>query len=104
MEPKKIKRKHRRPSPLRIGFNNLGIDESRKVLYRNFHEVSGLVYLVEISRKDRKVFIVLFEHHAHPHLFKAESLNEKVAHRLLSEHNNSFEQLVGSFYVKFGKL
>ena len=27
-----------------------GIDPKRKVLYRNFHEIDGTVYLVEISR------------------------------------------------------
>ena len=30
----------RRPPPLSIGYNELGIENKRAVLYRNFHEVS----------------------------------------------------------------
>jgi hypothetical protein len=55
------KNKIKRPQPLPIGYNQHGINQSRKVLYRNFHEVSGKVYLIEISRVKLKVFIVLFE-------------------------------------------
>jgi len=30
----------RRPPPLNIGYNELGIKPKRAVLYRNFHEIS----------------------------------------------------------------
>jgi len=45
---------------MNIGFNEFGIDSKRKVLYRNFHVMSGKIYLVEISRNQKKVFILLF--------------------------------------------
>jgi hypothetical protein len=34
---------------MEIGYNELGIAEDRKVLYRQFIEISSIVYLVEIS-------------------------------------------------------
>jgi hypothetical protein len=40
----------RRPPPLKIGYNEYGVTDKRAVLYRNFHEVSNTVYLVEISK------------------------------------------------------
>lgn len=43
-----------------IGFNDVGIEMSRQVLYRNFHMINEVVYLVEISRNPKKVFILLF--------------------------------------------
>lgn len=43
------KRKGKRPPPMEIGYNELGIAEDRKVLYRQFIEISSIVYLVEIS-------------------------------------------------------
>ena len=54
-----------------IGYNELGINSERKVLYRNFHEVSGMMYLIEISRNKTKFFIVLYENYATPDLFIA---------------------------------
>ena len=42
--------------PLKNG-DFVGIDPKRKVLYRNFHDISGTVYLVEISRNALKVHI-----------------------------------------------
>jgi hypothetical protein len=77
-------RKQKRPAPLPIGYNTLGINEDRKVLYRNFHEVSQFVYLVELSRCKHKIFLVLFEHYQQPNRFIADVLNEKIASRLLS--------------------
>ena len=50
----------KRPPPMCIGFNELGIDQKRKVLYRNFHNISGHIYLVEISRSKFKIFILVF--------------------------------------------
>ena len=98
------KKKMRRPPPLPIGFNNVGMDESRKVLYRNFHEISDNCYLVEISRNKTKVFLCLFENYATPDVFIVEVLPEKLAFSLMSRHNNLFEEFVGSFYIVYGKL
>lgn len=87
-----------------IGYNELGIPPKRKVLYRNFHNVSGQIYLVEISRSPKKVFILLFANFERPDEFLAEVLMEKVASKLMHDNGNVFENLVQQFYVKFGKL
>jgi hypothetical protein len=94
----------RRPPPLPIGFNTVGMDETRKVLYRNFHEISDNCYLVEISRNKTKVFLCLFENYATPDVFIVEALPEKLAFSLMARHNNLFEEFVGSFYIVYGKL
>jgi hypothetical protein len=108
METRKVKkrqgRRMKRPPPLPISYNELGIDEKRKVLYRNFHEVSDVVYLIEISRSKTKVFIVLFENYANPDGFIAEALTEKLAFSLMSRHGNLYENFVKSFNVAYGKL
>ena len=31
----------KRPPPMNIGYSEYGIQSNRKVLYRNFHEISG---------------------------------------------------------------
>ena len=56
----------KRPPPMAIGFNESGIEMSRQVLYRNFHQINDTVYLVEISRNQRKVFILLFPNFEKP--------------------------------------
>ena len=56
-----------------------GIDPKRKVLYRNFHDVDGVIYLVEISRNALKVFILLFPNFEAPDIFLFESMAEKKA-------------------------
>lgn len=105
MPARPIKRKKmRRPPPLPIGFNTVGMDETRKVLYRNFHEISDNCYLVEISRNKTKVFLCLFENYATPDVFIVEALPEKLAFSLMARHNNLFEEFVGSFYIVYGKL
>jgi hypothetical protein len=45
------------------------IDDKRKVMYRNFHEISGVVYLCEISRNEKKVFVLLFPNFEKPDIF-----------------------------------
>jgi hypothetical protein len=80
----------RRPPPLQIGYNELGIKPKRAVLYRNFHEISGKVYLIEISRDKKHVFFLLFENYEQPHSFIAEMLLEKIAMKLLQDNQNSF--------------
>jgi hypothetical protein len=89
---------------LKIGFNELGVPMKRAVLYRNFHEISSLVYLVEVSRDIKKVFILLFPNFEQPTSFIGEVLQEKVALKLVSDNNNSFECFIGKFQVKYGKL
>jgi len=48
------------------------------VLYRNFHDISGMVYLVEISRNSKKVFIVMFPNYEKPDIFVHEALSDKI--------------------------
>ena len=64
------------------------------VLYRNFHEINGRVYLVEIARSRAKILIVLFDDYLDPSSFIAEVLTEKVANKLMSENENLFENFV----------
>ena len=48
------------------------IDPKRKVMYRNFHEIGEcfkVVYLVEISRNDKKMFVILFPNYEKPDMF-----------------------------------
>jgi len=59
---------------MKIGFNEHGIKDKRKVLYRNFHNISGKIYLVEISRCKLKVVILLFENFEQPTNFIIEVL------------------------------
>lgn len=56
----------KRPPPMNIGANYDGIEPTRKVLYRNFHEIDSQVYLIEISRNKKKVFILLFPNFERP--------------------------------------
>jgi hypothetical protein len=74
------------------------------VLYRNFHEISQAIFLVEISRDSRNVFVLLFENFENPTSYKAEVLREKIALKLMQESANSFETFVSKFYIKFGRL
>ncbi len=97
-----IARRH--PPPMNIGFNELGIDSKRKVLYRNFHEMSSKIYLVEISRDQKKVFILLFPDFDKPEEYISEVLTEKIAGKLMKENKNLFEKLIQKFFVKFNKL
>ena len=81
-----------------------GIDPKRKVLYRNFHNVDGTIYLVEISRNQLKVFILLFPNFEAPDIFICEIMPEKKAQKLMTESDNMFEELVKKFHIKYGKL
>lgn len=56
-----------------------GVDRKRKVLYRNFHDIDGTIYLVEISRNSLKVFILLFPNFEAPDIFIYEIMAEKKA-------------------------
>lgn len=73
----------KRPPALNIGYNEWGIEPKRAVLYRNFHEISGKIYLVEISRNKTKIFILLFENFENPTRHIAEVLLEKIALKLM---------------------
>ena len=94
----------RRPPPLQIGYNEEGIEPQRQVLYRNFHMIESTIYLVEISRNARKVFIILFPNYEAADVYKACVLSEKQAQKLMKESNNMFEVFIQKFYLKFGKL
>ena len=94
----------RRPPPMNIGFNDSGIEMSRQVLYRNFHQIEDSVYLVEISRNPKKVFILLFPNFERPDEYIKEVLTDKIATKLMAESGNIFENFIASFYVKYSKL
>lgn len=95
----------KRPPPMPIKTCDLiGIDSKRKVLYRNFHSISGKIYLVEISRNQIKVFIILFPNFEAPDIFVHEIMYEKKAQKLMVESNNMFENLIQKFKIVFGKL
>ena len=94
----------KRPPPMNIGWNELGIEPKRKVLYRNFHQVDSKIYLIEISRNTKKVFILLFPNFEQPEQYLNEVFPEKVAMKLMNDNGNLFENLIKKFYVKFNKL
>lgn len=94
----------KRPPPMAIGFNEIGIEMSRQVLYRNFHQINDTVYLVEISRNPRKVFVLLFPNFEKPEEYVKEVLTDKQATKLMSECGNIFENFIANFHIKFGKL
>lgn len=81
-----------------------GVDPKRKVLYRNFHDIDGKIYLVEISRNALKVFILLFPNFEAPDIFLCEVMAEKKAQKLMTESSNMFEELIKKFHIKYGKL
>ena len=89
---------------MNIGYNDNGIDMTRQVLYRNFHMIAETVYLVEISRNPKKVFILLFPNFERPEEYIQEVLTDKQATKLMAESGNIFENFISNFYVKFGKL
>jgi hypothetical protein len=96
--------KKRPPAMVIKNHENEGIDAKRKVLYRNFHNVDGTIYLVEISRNTLKVFILLFPNFEAPDIFISEVMPEKKAQKLMTESDNMFEELVKKFKIKYGKL
>lgn len=70
----------KRPPAMPIkNYESEGIDRKRKVLYRNFHDIDGTIYLVEISRNALKVFILLFPNFEAPDIFLSEIMSEKKA-------------------------
>jgi hypothetical protein len=84
----------RRPPPLNIGYNELGVEQKRAVLYRNFHEISKKIYLIEISRTKKRVFVLLFENFENPNNYIAEVLPEKIAMKLMNDNGNLFENFI----------
>jgi hypothetical protein len=99
----------KRPPPMQIGYNEEGIQPVRQVLYRNFHQVnddrgSGHIYLVEISRSEKKVFILLFPNFETPEVYKSCHMTEKQATKLMSECGNVFDEFIKKFFIKFDRL
>jgi len=95
----------KRPPAMPIkNYAHHGVDPKRKVLYRNFHDVDGTIYLVEVSRNALKVFVLLFPNFEAPDIFLCEIIAEKKAQKLMTDSNNMFEELVKKFHVKYGKL
>lgn len=62
---------------MNIGFNTSGIDLKRQVLYRNFHKIEEQIYLIEISRNPKKVFILMFPNFERPDEYMSEILTDK---------------------------
>jgi len=85
--------------PLKLGFNELGADEDRKVLYRDLHLIAGVEYLVEISKSKTKVFILLFSDFK-PTLLRI-ALPQKLAFKLIDD---DYPLFITTLYVKYGKL
>lgn len=82
----------------------VGSDQKRKVLYRNFHNISGIIYLVEISRTAKKVYIILFPNFEKPDIFIYEALSDKIFQKLMSDQNFQFVDFLSTFKIKFSKL
>jgi hypothetical protein len=52
------------------------------------------VYLIEISRTKKKVFILLFENFENPSKYIAEVLLQKIAMKLMNDCGNLFENFI----------
>jgi hypothetical protein len=93
---------------MQIGYNEDGISQDRQVLYRNFHQImddkGGHIYLVEISRSSRRVFILVFPNFEEPEVYKSCQMTEKQATKLMGECNNIFDEFIKKFFIKFNKL
>ena len=98
----------KRPKPMPIKeavARDAGIDPKRKVLYRNFHDINGMIYLVEISRVPKKVHVLMFPNYERPEIFVCDTLPEKTFQKLLTDSNGVFDNLINvNFKVKYGKL
>ncbi|CDW82974.1 UNKNOWN [Stylonychia lemnae] len=95
---------NKRPPPMALGYNDYAIDQTRQVLYRNFHQIDHQIFLVEISRDPKKVFFIIFPNYEKPEINQIVVMAEKQAIRLMNENNNLFEEFVKRFYLHFGKF
>jgi len=68
-----------------------GIDPKRKVIYRNFHDISGVIYLVEISSNTKKVFVILFPNFEKPDMMIKEIMSEKIFQKLLMDKSHMYD-------------
>lgn len=97
---------------MNVGYNEEGVTQERQVLYRNFHQIpddksginGGSIYLVEISRNAKRVFILVFPNFEQPEIYKSCHMTEKQATKLMSECNNVFDEFIKKFFIKFDKL
>jgi hypothetical protein len=71
-----------------------GIDLKRKLIYRNFHDIDGSVYLVEISKGLYNFYILLFPNFERIDMFIFEILREKIFLKLLTDNNSIYSTFV----------
>ena len=61
------------------------IDDTRRVFYRGFHSVSGVIYLVEMSHNGKRAFVILFPNFENSEKFIFDSVPLKVFTKLFRE-------------------
>ena len=93
-----------RPKPMNIKNELYGLSNQRKVLYRNFHQIGAVVYLVEISKHLTKMFFCLFPNHEKPDIYIHEIVSEKIGLKMLSDNFGDYISLISKFKIKYGKL
>lgn len=95
-----------RPEPIFVSNAASGIDNDRKVLYRNIAEVGNCKssFLVEISKNKKKLFILLTDPTDKSRKIIHESLSIKIGEKLLVDLDGSFEDFIKTFEIRFGKL
>jgi hypothetical protein len=94
----------KKPAPMAIINDSTGVDRARRVLYRNFHDIARVVYLVEISKNEQKMFICLFPNFEKPALFISQVLSYKIGQKLLTDNLGVFENWISTFSIRYGKL
>lgn len=90
----KTKKHKRQIRAIEIGYNDFGADDWRTVMYRNFHEVSEKMYLVEISKSKTKVFCIIFEDYTNPGKFMGSSIPDKIAMKMIIDREYDFARWI----------
>ena len=95
-----------RPEPIFVCNTASGIDNDRKVLYRNIAEIGDLKssFLVEISKSKKKLFILLMDPTDKSKKIIHESLSIKIGEKLLIDVDGSFEDFIKTIQIRFGKI
>lgn len=63
-----------------------------------------VIYLVEISKHNTKIFFCLFPNFEKPDIFLDVTVSEKIGLKMLSDNFGVFENLISKFKIKYGKL